>query len=262
MRARLIDRNDRIKAAALAAAINLAIGIAIVRGLSVPFVPVAQSALKLFNLSDAPPPPPPVVSPPPEKTRSETHKPKDPEGAAAPPAKKSSPTEVAAPKSKFPPPPPIPAAPVAGQGAEAKAGAAPIDGPGTGRGGVGNGLGSGLLGNGSGGGGGGGRASDSEQIAGSIGNEDYPKAALVDRAQGTVHFLFTVVPNGHIANCRIVRSSGSAVLDATTCRLAQQRFRFRPARDTAGHPISSEEEGEQQWQLGPEREIQSPNDLH
>ena len=260
MRASLNDRNDQMKAAALAAAINLAMGIAIVRGLGVAVVPVAQSALKLFNLSDAPPPPPPVVPPPPEKTRSETHKPKDPAGAAAPPAKKSTATEVAAPKSKLPQPPPIPAAPVARKGAEAKAGAASIDGPGTGRGGVGNGLGSGLSGNGSGGGGGG-AATDSEQIAGSIGNEDYPKAALVDRAQGTVHFLFTVVLNGHIANCRITRSSGSAVLDATTCRLAQQRFRFRPARDTAGHSISSEEEGEQQWKLGPEREIQSPNDF-
>jgi len=260
MPATLTNRNDRLRAAALATAINLAIGYAIVRGLGVPVVPVAQDALKLFNLSDLPPPPPPIVPPPPEKTRSETHKPKDPEGAAAPPAKKNTPTEIAAPKAKLPPPPPIQAAPVAGQGTAPKAGAATVDGPGTGRGGIGNGLGSGLSGNGTGGGGGGGAVTDAEQIAGGIGDEDYPKAALVDRAQGTVHFAFTVLPDGRIGNCRVTRSSGNRALDATTCRLALQRFRFRPARDTAGRPVSSEEEGEQEWRLGAERETVTPGD--
>ena len=259
MRSSLTDRNDRIRSALLATAINLAIGIAIVRGLGVPVVPVAQEALKLFALSDLPPPPPPVVPPPPEKSRSETQKPKEPEGAAAPPAKRDTPSEIAAPKAKLPPPPPIKAAPVAGQGSAVKAGAASIDGPGTGRGGIGNGLGSGMSGSGTGGGGGGGATSDAEQIAGSIGDEDYPRAALVDRAQGVVRFAFTVFPDGRIGNCRIARSSGNRALDATTCRLAVQRFRFRPARDTAGRPLASEEDGEQEWSLGPEREIVTPD---
>lgn len=259
MRASLTDRNDRLRSAALATAINLAIGYAIVRGLGVPIVPVTQDALKLFNLTNVTPPPPPIVPPPPEKSRSEIRKPKDSEGAAAPPAKKNTPTEIAAPKTILPPPPPIRAAPVAGQGSAPKAGAATIDGPGTGRGGVGNGLGSGLSGDGTGGGGGGGAVSDAEQIAGSIGDQDYPKAALVDRAQGIVRFAFTVLPDGRIGNCRITRGSGNRALDATTCRLALQRFRFRPARDTAGRPIASEEEGEQEWRLGVEREVVTPD---
>ncbi len=258
MRASLTNRNDRLRSAVLATAINLAIGFAIVRGLGVRVAPVAQDALKLFNLSVLPPPPPPIVPPPPEKTRSATHKPKDAEGAAAPPAKKNTPSEIAAPKSKLPPPPPIQAAPVAGQGTAAKAGAATIEGPGTGRGGIGNGLGSGLSGNGSGGGGGGGAVADAEQIAGSIGDNDYPKAALVDRGQGLVRFAFTVLPDGRISNCRVTLSSGNSALDATTCRLALQRFRFRPARDTGGRPIASEEDGEQEWQLGKEREVETP----
>ncbi len=254
MRRTLSTPADRWRSAALATALNLVLGYAIVVGLGVHNIPRPDEALKLFNLSDQPPPPPPIVPPPPEKLRKDTHKPKDPQGAAAPPAKKNTPSEVAAPKAKLPPPPPIRAAPVAGQGAAPKSGAAAIDGPGTGRGGIGNGTGSGLSGNGSGGGGGG-AASDEEQIAGSIGNEDYPRAALVERAQGTVKFSFTVLPDGRIANCRVTRSSNNAALDATTCRLALQRFRFRPARDSSGRAIASDVDGEQEWRLG--REIET-----
>jgi protein TonB len=259
MRSSLTDRNDRIRSALLATAINLAIGIAIVRGLGVPVVPVAQEALKLFALSDLPPPPPPVVPPPPEKSRSETHKPKEPEGAAAPPAKRDTPSEIAAPKAKLPPPPPIKAAPVAGQGSAVKAGAASIDGPGTGRGGIGNGLGSGMSGSGTGGGGGGGAALDAEQVAGSIDGRDYPKEALLQRAQGTTIFEFTITKEGRLTDCRISKSSGSLALDVTTCRLATQRFRFRPARNAAGQPVTADGDSEQEWSLGPEREIVTPD---
>jgi len=257
MRRTLSTPADRWRSAALATALNLVLGYAIVVGLGVHNIPRPDEALKLFNLSDLPPPPPPIVPPPPEKARQETHKPKDPEGAAAPPAKKNTPSELVAPKAKLPPRPPIQAAPVAGQGTAPKSGAATIDGPGTGRGGTGNGTGSGLSGNGSGGGGGG-AASDPEQVAGSIGNEDYPRAALVDRAQGTVEFNFTVLPNGRIANCRITRSSRNAALDATTCRLSLQRFRFRPARDSTGRPVASEVDGEQSWTMGREIETIDP----
>lgn len=260
MRASLTTRNDRIRSAALACAINLVIGYAIVNGLGMPIIPTAQDALKLFNLSDQPPPPPPIIPPPPERAQRATRKPKDPEGAAAPPAKQNTPTEIVAPKAQLPPPPPIQAAPVAGQGSAAKAGAAAIDGPGSGRGGIGNGLGSGLSGTGSGGGGDGGVVRGAVQIAGSIGDEDYPAPALIARQQGVVRFAFTVLADGRVGNCRVTRSSGSRALDATTCRLALQRFRFRPATDTAGRPVASDEQGEQEWQLGPEREIVEPNE--
>ncbi|MEO7786498.1 MAG: energy transducer TonB [Sphingomicrobium sp.] len=258
MPAVLTDRKDRVRSAALAALINLAIGYGIVTGLGVPVVPAAQDALKLFTLSDQPPPPPPVVPPPPEPSQRETRKPKDPEGAAAPPAKRNTPTEIAAPKARLPPPPPIQAALVPGKSSAAKAGAATIEGAGTGRNGIGDGLGSGLSGSGTGGGGGGGIARGPVQIAGGIGDEDYPTSALIARQQGLVRFAFTVMPDGHIADCRVRRSSGSRALDATTCRLALQRFRFRPARDTAGRPLASAGDGEQYWQLGREQVIDEP----
>ncbi|MCA1654380.1 MAG: energy transducer TonB [Sphingomicrobium sp.] len=252
MKRSLTDRNDRLRSAALVIAIHLALGWALINSLGYKVVPRAADALKLFNLTD--PPPPPAVPPPPEAAKRATHKPKDPEGAAAPPALRNTPTEVAAPKPKLVVPTPVPAAPVPGQGTAPAAGAAPVPGPGTGRGGTGNGVGSGLSGNGTGGGGGGGLASPARQIDGDINDRDYPTRAIVDHAQGTVTFAFIVGPDGRLTACRITRSSGNRALDDTTCRLALRRFRFRPATDTAGRPVASEVRGEQEWQLGPMQE--------
>ena len=254
MRRPLSTPRDRIRSALLATAINLAIGYGIMSGLGVHNIPRPDEALKLFALSDQPPPP---VPPPPEKAKSETRKPKDPEGAAAPPAKQRTPSEVAAPKAKLPPPPPIQAAPVAGRGTAPKSGAATIDGPGTGRGGIGNGTGSGLSGDGSGGGGGGG-AAEPVLLSGGISGSDYPKEALVVRAQGTVVFSFTITLDGRLTDCRVTESSGNRVLDQATCRIATQRYRFRPARNRAGQPVSTQAEGEHDWRLGREVETIDP----
>ena len=257
MRRTLSTPRDRIRSAVLATAINGLIGYGILTGLGVHNIPRPDEALKLFTLSDQPPPPPPAVPPPPEQARTETRKPKDPQGAAAPPAKQNRPSEVVAPKAKLPPPPPIQAAPVAGRGTAPKSGAAIIDGPGTGRGGTGNGTGSGLSGDGSGGGGGGG-AADEVLIAGSIGPKDYPRAAAFANAQGTTVYVFTINITGRISNCHVTQSSGSALLDSTTCQLATERYRFRPARDRSGRAISTEAEGEHDWRLGREVETIDP----
>ena len=253
MRRSITDPKDRLRSAALVAVIHVALGWALISSLGYKIIPRADDALKLFNLTDQPPPPP--ITPPPEKTQSETHKPRDPEGAAAPPALKNTPTEIVAPKVKPLKPPPVPAAPVPGQGTAPAAGAAPTPGPGSGRGGIGNGLGSGLSGNGNGGGGNGGRTSPPVLLSGNIDEHDYPPSALNARAQGLVLFAFTVAPNGLLSDCRIVRSSGNRALDDTTCRLAMRRLRYRPAFDTAGNPVPAQVRGEQSWELGPEQEL-------
>ncbi|WP_309612107.1 energy transducer TonB [Sphingomonas sp.] len=251
MRRSITDRKDRVRSAVLVAIIHLALGWALVTSLGYKVIPRADEALKLFNLTDQPPP----ITPLPEQTRTETRKPKDPEGAAAPPALKNSPTEVVAPKVEPLRPPPLPAAPVPGLGSAPAAGAAPTPGPGTGRGGVGNGLGSGMSGYGNGGGGNGGRASPPVLLAGNIDERDYPPSALNTHAQGVVLFAFTVAPTGLLSDCRIVRSSGNRALDDTTCRLAMRRLRYRPAVDTAGNPVPAQVRGEQSWELGPEQEL-------
>jgi TonB family protein len=55
--------------------------------------------------------------------------------------------------------------------------------------------------------------------------------------------------SGRVPACEILRSSGNQHLDSTTCRLIQQRFRFRPARDRNGQPVSDYAAWQQTWWL-------------
>ena len=140
------------------------------------------------------------------------------------------------------------AAPIAGPGAAPNAGAAPVPGPGTGSGGLGNGTGSGNGGNG--GGGGGGNGSGPRWLKGRIKDKDYPREAGEAGIGGTVMVRYVVEPDGHATHCIVVRSSGRRDLDETTCRLIEQRFRYKPAMDRNGRPIASVMEGRHDWVIG------------
>jgi periplasmic protein TonB len=67
--------------------------------------------------------------------------------------------------------------------------------------------------------------------------DDYPAAALQRGEEGTVQAVLAVDSRGRVTKCTILRSSGSATLDSTTCRLLQKRARFTPARDADGRPV-------------------------
>jgi protein TonB len=119
--------------------------------------------------------------------------------------------------------------------------------------GGGSGLGP-AVGNGSGGGPGGqGYGADDDggtdlvQIAGEIRPSDYPRDLRERGIGGRVAMVFTVGPSGRVTSCTITRSSGVPELDALTCRLIQQRFRYRPSTDRYGRPIADEVEGEHDW---------------
>lgn len=252
---RRIDRT-RVKSAVGVAALHALIGLALIRGLG--FVPPAPKSaeLKTFDVAPEPPPPPPVVEPLEIKAPKQKERAPEPEGAASPPNLRDTPTPIVAlpPVIKLEVPSPVVAAPIAGLGNRDSAGAAEVPGPGTGSGGVGTGTGSGGSGNGTGGGGGGGISRRARWISGGVGDGDYPRAALRVRAQGTLFLSFVVQPNGRVSGCRITRSSGSAVLDETTCRLITRRFRYRPALDEDGNPVATRIDGEHEWTLAPERE--------
>jgi protein TonB len=117
----------------------------------------------------------------------------------------------------------------------------------------GGGLGAGpALRAGSGGGTGGqGSAADGgtdlELISGEILPSDYPKHLGDAGIGGRVGVTFTVETNGRVTNCRISHSSGLPELDALTCRLMEQRFRFRPSTDRYGRPIPEEVDWDQDW---------------
>ena len=219
------DRNhDRIAAAAAVAALHALLLYALMTGLALEIVRDAGDSLKIFNAAVPAPPPPVDLHPARVPTRA-------PEGAASPANLAARPTPVVAPppRRRIDVPPPLPAAPAAGEGSASSAGASTVPGPG-----AGSGTGSGRAGSGTGGGG---LAAQAQRESGRLSNEDYPRASLRAGIEGTVIVRFTVGTDGRVGGCRVTRSSANAELDATTCRLVEQRFRYRPARDAEGRPV-------------------------
>ncbi len=82
-----------------------------------------------------------------------------------------------------------------------------------------------------------------------INEADYPAAALREREAGTVRFTLEVGADGRVTRCMITRSSGSSILDASTCRLMRSRARFTPAMDSSGNPATSGIEQSYSWKL-------------
>ncbi len=224
------DTSDRIKAGLGVAVLHALLGYALLTGLGVAPAANIGNSLDVFDVLPDPPPPPR------EKIKPLRQKAPRRAGAAAPPNLTSKATEVVAPPPVVPlvVPQPVVVAPIANVGAQTMSGAAPVVGPGTGSGGQGTGNGAGDGGDGPGGGGGG---SPYRQIGGRIHDSDYPRSAVESGFQGTVYVRYIVGVNGRATGCRILRSSGSGDLDATTCRLIQDRFRFRPARDSTGRKV-------------------------
>ena len=199
--------------------------------------------LRVFNLLPPPPEPEQPVPRPPPRVVSDTENrrftPRE-EGGSSPPNIRSQATPVVAPTPVIPLPvtPPIVASLKPGTGADPTQGAALVRGPGTGSGGLGDGTGSGLGGDG-GGGGGYGDYTPPRLIRGRLRNSDYPEGLGEAGVQGTVGVIFTVLANGRVTDCRIRSSSGSEILDETTCRLIEQRFFYEPSRDGRGRPVVS-----------------------
>lgn len=211
----------------MAALVSLGVNGAIVAGLAwglgaaggSPDPPV-DAALTTLELRPQPPPPPPNPPEQPDEAEPEPEGREGREGEALP---------VEAPAAAIPLAP-APAAPVAGDGRSADAGS----------GTQGDGSGSGAQGGGAGGGGtGGGVGSPAVRIAGALRDSDYPREAEAAGLAGTVGISFRVRSDGRVDRCTVERSSGHRLIDDLTCRLLTQRYRFRPATDTAGNPVES-----------------------
>ncbi|HWT12059.1 MAG TPA: energy transducer TonB [Allosphingosinicella sp.] len=225
------ERNrERARATAGAVAFHGLLGWALIVGFDVDLDVPAADRLKLFHVPA--PPPPPSEEPAPAARNAQAR-----EGEAAPPNLEARPSPVVAPPPRLPLPSPVPAAPEPTPlppGSEPTAGLAQVPGGATGTGGEGAGTGSGGQGSGTGGGGG----TRAQRIGGRLsGDTDYPPATLRAGIEGSVAVRYVVGTDGRVGGCRVTRSSGNAELDATTCRLIEQRFRYRPARDSRGRPV-------------------------
>jgi protein TonB len=162
------------------------------------------------------------------------------EGAAGEEGEKATPRDVAAPDAPRPRPPPAPR--TASTGAENDSGARDT-GAGTGAGGEGQGTGSGNAGSGAGSG-----TRPLEKIAGDINSAgDYPRAGREARKGHDVVIELTVGTDGRVRDCRVTDPSPDPEADAITCRLATQRFVFRPRLDAAGQASVGIYRWRQRW---------------
>jgi len=77
----------------------------------------------------------------------------------------------------------------------------------------------------------------------------YPPAARASAEEGRVTFSLDVDETGRAAECKITVSSGSPLLDETTCNLMTANARFTPPRDKKNKPIASKWTSSVRWKL-------------
>lgn len=217
----MADRRSRLLGLAGAVAVNAVILAALLslRGDHDPAANDPGFASIVTTTIDPPPPPP-------EPDAVE-------EGGAAEPSRGDT-AEPSRPEPARPLPTPVPSQPAPDAGAGTARGSGDAAGSGAGTGGSGTGTGSGR----GGGGRGSGAVTPPTRIAGALTDADYRRAGPPKGAGGTVSIGFRVRTDGRVDSCRVERSSGWPSLDAATCTLVTQRFRFRPARNEAGQPIA------------------------
>jgi TonB family protein len=80
-------------------------------------------------------------------------------------------------------------------------------------------------------------------------NDDYPPAAIRAGQSGVVGFTLTVDASGKVTDCVVDSSSGSSLLDSTTCTLLRARVAFAPARDENGRAVAGSFSSRFRWEL-------------
>ena len=83
--------------------------------------------------------------------------------------------------------------------------------------------------------------------------DDYPTSALRANVQGATTARIDVEADGRPSQCTVVRSSGHADLDATTCNVIMKRARYVAASAQDGRPMKSIDVVKIQWILPSER---------
>jgi TonB family protein len=82
-----------------------------------------------------------------------------------------------------------------------------------------------------------------------IKSSDYPEGAIAARRKGTTHVLWRVERDGLVPDCKIIKTSGAADLDALACKLIKKRARYKPAIDKNGQPIGTWQAQKFRWVL-------------
>ena len=225
----MVRPRERAYALAAVAAVQFAFGIVLLSGFRVSITSTPDVVQRLIEVALPKPPPPPR---PPMVTRKVAHR-----TSSAPKAEPKPLGGSPGPRPAHAPPSVAPV--VAVHPTVAPSGGGSGTGPA-----LGSGAGGGAGGQGYGADEGGG---DLEHIAGEIQLSDYPPELGRAGIGGRVSVTFTVQPNGRASGCRVTRSSRVPQLDALTCRIIEQRFRFRPSTDRYGRPVADEVDWDHDW---------------
>lgn len=224
----MVRPRERVTAFAAVVLVQAVLAFILLRGFHVDLSRPRDVVQRLIDITLDKPPPPRLVEPQRRVEQRKTEAPKaQPDKLGGLPGPKPS----HAPPSVAPVVSVQPTAPPSGGGA----GTGPA---------LGSGAGGGMGGEGYAAGGGG---TELEQIAGEITPRDYPRHLREAGVGGVVGLSFRVEATGLVSRCTVTQSSGVAELDALTCRLIAQRFRYRPSTDRYGRPIADTVDGEHEW---------------
>lgn len=194
---------------------------------------IERDVVAAFSLDAPPEPPPPANEAEPD------------EGAEGDAGEKAVPRPVTAPEPEIELPRPSPA-PQASSTGEADRSGARATGEGTGAAGSGPGTGSGNRGGGQGGV----AVTRPVHVSGRIDDaRDYPvPPGGREVRRGTEVIVRVIVgTDGRARDCTIYRASPDPQADAITCRLVEERLRFRPAMDANGNPVAAPFYWRQRW---------------
>ena len=230
-----VPRRTKLGVALLVIGLHVLLVLALVRAFTPDFAArVVESVMATFSVTVTTPPLPDPPPPPPKAP--------EPAGKSGNEGKKAVPRAAVALPSKLPiSKVPVPKASSTGSADTSGAG---TKGTGTGAGGPGSGTGSGTGGSGQGGG----AVTKAVKTAGEINSaRDYPIATRDLRINDFVIVAITVGADGRPSGCRVTRPSKDAQANAITCQLALKRFRFKPATDASGKPVSSVYGWKQSW---------------
>lgn len=211
------DPRRRAAAVAGALAIQAALGIAVVTGLTIAGVgPVEPEFRPTLAFPTAPPPPEPAPTPPPTAAPLDRLPPISipPAPTALPP-----PSGPAFAGSDLPLPPPGPVGPPLINPPRPGPSFAP-QGP-----------------------------RPSNDRANWITTADYPAVALRREDEGLAAYRVIVGSDGRVTACEITASSGSRALDEATCRYIARRARFDPATDESGAKVVGDYDGTVRWRI-------------
>ncbi len=79
--------------------------------------------------------------------------------------------------------------------------------------------------------------------------DSYPSSARALGQEGRTAFALDIDARGRITACHIMATSGSDLLDSTTCSQLIANGRFEPAHDVSGKPVAGQWRSAMRWQL-------------